>query len=136
MRSLSDICVPDGMHEYLRTRGWGIIRARDFGFDNQPDENVWGFARTERRVLISADYDFRRFRQFPLNNHSGCIIVNISRGFRGGETVTALAIRILASAWLYLPTYAEMRESHVYLESNSGVQTFQDGSQRTLYRLT
>ncbi len=62
--------------------------------------------------------------------------MNISRGFRGGETVTALAIRILASAWLYLPTYAEMRESRVYLESNSGVQTFQDGSQRTLYRLT
>ncbi|MGI8857628.1 MAG: DUF5615 family PIN-like protein [Thermomicrobiales bacterium] len=64
MRSVSDICVPAGVHEYLRTRGWGIVRAGDFGFGNQPDENIWAFARNERRVLISAGYDFRRFRQF------------------------------------------------------------------------
>src|SRR5947209_248589 len=111
MRSVSDICVPDGAHDYLRSRGWGIVRIKDFGFDNQPDENVWAFARNERRVLISADYDFRRFRRYHLNNHPGCIVLNITRGLQPGETLTALTIRILATALPYLPTYMEMRET-------------------------
>ncbi len=135
MRAVSDICVPDGVHDYLRGRGWGIVRVRDFGFDNQPDENVWEFARNERRVLISADFDFRRFRQFPVNNHPGCIMINIARGLRSGETVNALAIRTLATALPYLPTYAAMRETRVYLDANSGVQVLRDGARQELYRL-
>lgn len=136
MRAVSDICVPDGVHEYLRGRGWDIVRVKDFGFDNQPDENVWEFARSTRRVLVSADYDFRRFRQFPVSNHPGCIMVNITRGLQRGESVTVLAIRILATALPHLPTHAAMRGTRVYLDANRGIHVMRDGTERELYRLT
>ncbi|MGI8857629.1 MAG: hypothetical protein ACR2JW_17985 [Thermomicrobiales bacterium] len=69
-------------------------------------------------------------QQYP-----GCIMVTITRGLRSGETVTALAIRILTNALPYLPTYAGMRESRVVIEANRGIQTFRDGSEQSLYRL-
>ena len=135
MRSASDICVPDGAVDFLRGRGWGIVRVQGHGFVNQPDENVWAFARRTRRVFITADYDFRRFRQFPLNGHPGCILINIARGLRGGETVTALAVRVLTTALPYIPTFAGMRKSRVSLDADNGVQVSGDGTERTLYRL-
>ncbi|MHB8644710.1 MAG: DUF5615 family PIN-like protein [Thermomicrobiales bacterium] len=136
MRSLSDLCIPDNVHDYLRQRGWGILRAEAFNLTGQPDENVWVCSQRENRVLISADDDFRSMRRFPLNNHPGCIMIDTSKGRREGEEVTGLMIRTLATALPHLPSQAEMRESKVYLSANSGVQTFRDGSQRTLYHLT
>jgi predicted nuclease of predicted toxin-antitoxin system len=133
MRSCSDLCIPDGAHDFLRARGWGIVRARDFDLDNQPDENVWAFARRENRVLLSADFDFRRFRQFPLNGHPGCIVLNITRGLSSSETPTAFMIRILATALPHLPTHAGMHESKVYLDANSGSQVRRDSTRITLY---
>lgn len=135
MRSLSDLCIPDRVHDYLRQRGWGILRADTFNLVGQPDENVWACARRENRVLISADDDFRSTRRFPLNNHPGCIMIDTSKGQRAGEAVIDLMIRTLTTALPYLPPHAEMRETKVYLYANSGVQVFQDGSERTLYRL-
>lgn len=136
MRSLSDLCIPDSVYHYLRQRGWGIVRADTFNLVGQPDENVWAYARRENRVLLSADDDFRSARQFPLNNHPGCIMIDTSKGQREGEQVIELMIRTLAMALLHLPSHAGMRETKIYLSANSGVQTFQDGSQKTLFRLT
>jgi predicted nuclease of predicted toxin-antitoxin system len=133
MRSCSDLCIPDGVHDFLRMRGWGIVRARDFDLENQPDENVWGFARRENRVLLSADFDFRRFRQFPLNNHPGCIMLNITRGLPTGESPTTFMIRILAETLPHLPTHAGMRESKVCLDASRGTQVRRDGTRITLY---
>lgn len=135
MRSLSDLCIPDSVHSFLRRRGWGILRAEGFGLVGQPDENVWECARRENRVLISADDDFRSARQFPLNNHPGCIMIDTSRGQREGEAVIDLMIRTLGIALPLLPSHAEMRETRVYLSTNSGVQVSRDGTQHTLYHL-
>ncbi len=136
MRSLSDLCIPDSVHDYLRQRGWGILRADTFDLVGQPDENVWAYARRENRVLLSADDDFRDAQRFPLNNHPGCIMIDTSKGRREGDAVIDLLIRTLATALPHLPSHAEMRETKVYLSANSGIQVFQGGSQRTLYRLT
>ncbi|HEY8291643.1 MAG TPA: DUF5615 family PIN-like protein [Thermomicrobiales bacterium] len=136
MRSLSDLCIPDSVHDYLRQRGWGILRADTFNLVGQPDENVWAYARRENRVLISADDDFRDARRFPLNNHPGCIMIDTSKGQREGEAVIDLLIRTLATALPHLPSHVEMRETNVYLYANSGTQVFQNESPRTLYRLT
>ncbi len=136
MRSLSDLCIPDSVYHYLRQRGWGIVRADTFNLVGQPDENVWAYARRENRVLLSGDDDFRGVRQFPLNNHPGCIMIDTSKGRSEGEQVIELMIRTLATALPHLPSHAEMRETKVSLSANSGIQMFQDGSQQTLYRLT
>lgn len=90
MRSLSDLCIPDAVHDYLRQRGWGILRANVFALIGQPDENVWACARRENRVLLSADNDFHDDRAYPLNGHPGCIMLTTMRGKREGENVIDL----------------------------------------------
>jgi len=63
-------------------------------------------------------------------------MIDTSKGRREGEAVIDLLIRTLATALSHLPSHTEMPETRVYLYANSGIQVFQDGSQRTLYRLT
>jgi predicted nuclease of predicted toxin-antitoxin system len=133
MRSLSDLCIPDIVHDYLRRRGWGIVHAKDLLRDGQPDENVWAHSRRENRVLISADNDFHNSRHFPLNNHPGCIMLDTLRGHHEGEQVTDLMIRILATAMLHMPTHLGMRESKGYLDANSGNPVRRDGTRIALY---
>lgn len=136
MRSVSDLCIPDEVHNAMRGRGWGIVHAKAMGFAGHPDENLWEYARRERRVLLTADYDFHQPYIYPLNNHPGCIIIQIRRGIRPGERIADLMIRILTSSLPYLPSFTGMRESRVYLDPISGVQILRDGSRRLLYRST
>ena len=58
MRFLLDNNLSPKLAEPLRTAGHDVIHVRDIGLQRATDEAVIDAARTEGRVLVSADTDF------------------------------------------------------------------------------
>ncbi len=133
MLSLSDICVPDEVTDFLRGRGWGIVRAREFGLNGQSDDEVWSVAKRENRVLVTVDGDFLQFRRFVFNAHPGCIVVNPRAGIHADKTEVDFIIRVLHVALPSLPTKAAMRETRIHLTAERSMQLRRDGGERELY---
>ena len=58
MRFLLDNNLSPKLAEPLRTAGHDVVHVRDIGLQRATDETVIDAARTDGRVLVSADTDF------------------------------------------------------------------------------
>jgi len=58
VRFLLDQCLSPRLAAFLQEAGHDAVHVRDHGLSRAPDADVLAFARSEKRILLSADSDF------------------------------------------------------------------------------
>jgi predicted nuclease of predicted toxin-antitoxin system len=95
MKFLIDMPVSPALVDWLKERGHEGVHARDIGLDTASDSEIVTRARTESRIVISADLDFGRILALSADEGPGVIL------FRGGNysegQTRELLARVLAS---------------------------------------
>lgn len=61
--------------QYLKGRGYNAAYAGDVGLAAHSDEDIVGYAWTERRVLLTHDHDFLDHAKFPEHRYPGIIVL-------------------------------------------------------------
>lgn len=59
----------------LKTKGISVIHAYDLNYVNKRDELHFKKSKSLKRILLSLDKDFKRFKGIPVGNHPGIILI-------------------------------------------------------------
>lgn len=79
MRFLVDMPISPAVAAWLREQGHGAVHAAEIGLARASDEELLGRARTEGRVVMTADLDFGRLLALAAAQGPGVILL------RGGN---------------------------------------------------
>ena len=82
-RFLIDKNVDREVADALRRLRWNVHHAEESELGTHEDEDIYAFARSERRVLLTHDLDFLDDRRFPLRLSPGVIVLPGGSGERG-----------------------------------------------------
>ncbi|MBK9262569.1 MAG: DUF5615 family PIN-like protein [Polyangiaceae bacterium] len=74
MRFLVDEDLPRSLARALRAGGFDAEDVRDVGLRGCSDAEVYRFAVTHQRAVITADLGFADVRTYPLGTHAGIIV--------------------------------------------------------------
>jgi predicted nuclease of predicted toxin-antitoxin system len=77
MKLFADECVYLATVQALRSWGHDVENTHEIGLDGQPDETILAHAQKERRILITADFDFSNIRNYPPKSYGGIIVLKI-----------------------------------------------------------
>lgn len=94
MKFLVDSNLGCGVKDYLVANGWGATYANDVGLQGKSDEDVYQYAKKNKRILLTHDADFKDDRQFPYFSDTAVVILP---GGSGSEQVLLRALGILLS---------------------------------------
>ena len=72
----ADECIPIPSVTYLKRKGISIIHAYDINFLEQSDNLQFKKSKQLKRILISLDKDFKRFKDLSLKGHPGIILLS------------------------------------------------------------
>lgn len=78
--------------ELLRSAGHDVVTVRDEGLAGAPDEQIFSAATSERRALITLDYDFAHILRFPPHTGAGIVVLELG----GRASLEALLDRLRA----------------------------------------
>jgi predicted nuclease of predicted toxin-antitoxin system len=81
-RFLIDKNVDREVADVLRRLRWNAYHAEESGLGTHEDEDIYAYARGERRVLLTHDPDFLDDRRFPLRLSPGVIVLPGGSGER------------------------------------------------------
>ena len=73
---LVDENLPRLLAPNLRAAGYQAEDVRDVGLGTHPDADVWRYAQTQTRTLITQDNDFADIRAYP-PPHAGIVIADL-----------------------------------------------------------
>jgi predicted nuclease of predicted toxin-antitoxin system len=73
--------LPRLLASHLRAAGYSAEDVRDVGLRTHPDPDVWRYAQTEARTLITQDGDFGDIRHYPAP-HAGIVIADLPNQLR------------------------------------------------------
>jgi predicted nuclease of predicted toxin-antitoxin system len=90
---LIDEDLPRSLARALRTSGLEAEDVRDVGLRGKTDDEVFEYAVSHSRTLLSADLSFGNLQRFPLGTHSGIVIARFPN-----EMSTALVTDAILSA--------------------------------------
>ncbi|HEY3267707.1 MAG TPA: DUF5615 family PIN-like protein [Armatimonadota bacterium] len=96
MRILADHCVPEPILAALRGEGHAITRLVDVADPRATDREVAELSRRLGLVLLTADGDFRRRRDFQPRRFAGIILLRDLHA--APERVLRRLLRLLAGA--------------------------------------
>ena len=74
---LADECVSWQTVELLRTLGLTVERTQDIAGFGIEDAKVSEIAREKKAVLLTYDRGFGNIRKYPLQDHSGIVILKV-----------------------------------------------------------
>lgn len=76
MKIFVDENIPKITVNELKSQGFDVLDIRNTKKEGIPDEQVWEIAQNEKRLLITTDKAFSKYR---MQNHSGILIVRLQR---------------------------------------------------------
>ncbi len=74
-RFLVDESLGEAVARVLREDGWNVEFAQEIGLGGRSDEDLFGHAWKEGRVLLTHDHDFLDDRRFPPHRNPGVIVL-------------------------------------------------------------
>ena len=92
-RFLVDEDLPRSLARTLRQAGLDADDVRDVGLHGKSDDQVFEYATSRSRILLTADLGFANILRFPLGSHAGVIVVRfpneVPTGRLNGEILKA-----------------------------------------------
>jgi|SRR3989344_5967897 len=82
---------------YLKAKGTSVIHAYDLNYVNKKDELHFKKSKSLKRILLSLDKDFKRFKGVPVGNHPGIILIT------SGSSIYQHINKVLDKALKYIP---------------------------------
>jgi hypothetical protein len=74
---LIDENVPPTIADLLRTEGFDVKHAQEYGLLGRSDSEIIGIARGENRILVTFDRHIANILLYPPNSHHGIIRIHI-----------------------------------------------------------
>jgi len=74
----SDECVFGLTVNFLKLKGFDVIRAQDLDLKGASDRIVYTKAQQLKRILLTNDQGFGDIRKYPLSKHFGIIVLKHS----------------------------------------------------------
>lgn len=78
IRFLTDENISPQVISALRVKGYDVKDIKEEKAFGISDEEVIKFARKEERVILTCDKDFANLIKFPLQSHSGVVLLRFS----------------------------------------------------------
>jgi predicted nuclease of predicted toxin-antitoxin system len=88
-RCVVDESLGSGVARVMKDLGWNVVFAPEVGLGGRSDEDVFAFAWSEDRVLLTHDHDFLDDRRFPFTRNPGVVVLPGGDG-KGDGLVNAL----------------------------------------------
>lgn len=98
MRFLVGQCLSPDFAEALTAAGHDVVHVRDRGMQRASDPDVLQLARSEERVVVSADTDFGTILAWTSAARPSVVIFRRTTGRRPGEQATLLLANLPAIA--------------------------------------
>lgn len=74
-RILVDESLGRAVADYLQEKGYNAVFANDVGLSGRSDEDIFGYAWREKRMLWTHDRDFLDDARFPEHRNPGVVIL-------------------------------------------------------------
>ena len=100
MRFLVEASVPRSAAPKLLQLAHDAVDARDIGLGSAADDVVAALARSDRRVLVTRDFDFADIRNYPPAEYSGIVILQLSDDAIAAQVVDLLETFVRRQDWL------------------------------------
>ena len=69
--------MPRNTASVLRAAGYDAVDVREVGLQSRPDQEIFEYAQTNQRVIVTADKDFSNELVFPPPLHVGIIVLRL-----------------------------------------------------------
>ena len=109
MRFLVDMPLSPELAVWLNQRGHDAVHAFEVGLDRAPDREILDYARSDQRVVVTADLDYPRLLALTKAEGPGLIL------FRGGNYSKRETVERLTRAIETIPHH-EFASSVVVIE--------------------
>jgi predicted nuclease of predicted toxin-antitoxin system len=77
IRFITDEDVPRSTARVLRDAGFDALDVRDVGLRGKSDQEVFEYAQSEKRLLITCDLGFSNILNFPPAKNHGILVARI-----------------------------------------------------------
>ena len=77
MQFLVDASLPRSTAPVIRARGHDAIDVRDIGLGGAPDDDIALYAQSQQLALVSRDFDFADVRNYPPDQYSGLVVIDL-----------------------------------------------------------
>jgi predicted nuclease of predicted toxin-antitoxin system len=102
MRFLIDASLPRSAANTLRALGHEPVDVRDIGLGGATDETIADHARRNRQALVTRDFDFADIRNYPPEEYSGIVVVDLPSDSTAPQILKALETFARTTQWLEL----------------------------------
>jgi predicted nuclease of predicted toxin-antitoxin system len=102
LRFLVDASLPRSAADALRGLGHEAVDVRDIGLGGATDEVIADRARSDKKVLITRDFDFADIRNYPPADYSGIVVLDLPNQSTAAQVVRALQVFASNKDWLEL----------------------------------
>ncbi len=99
LRFLVDEDMPLSLVGELEDMGHDAVHVRHVGLLGRADTDVFMFAQSERRILVTRDLGFGDSRLYPLGSHAGVIVLRVPTTYVAGQLVALVKAFLAEADW-------------------------------------